>query len=622
MCGIAGILNFNQAPVSFNQIKAMTDVLAYRGPDGEGQFVEGCIGLGHRRLAIIDLSPAGHQPMQTANARFTIVYNGEVYNFNELKAELESLGHQFHTSTDTEVVLKAYEQWQHHCVEKFNGMFALAIWDKKERHLFVARDRYGIKPLYYYKSDNCFIFASEIKAIQKSSLYQSVLDAEALVEYLTFQNFFTDKTLFKQIKLLNPGHYGYIDLSGSFKQQQYWDFDFCESVNISEADAIEETSRLFKQAVQRQMISDVPVNSYLSGGIDSGAIAVVASRFMPHMQTFTIGFDLSSASGLELSFDERAKAEHISYLAKTEHYEMVLKAGDMERCMDHYVRHLEEPRVGQSYPNYYAAKLASKFGKVVLSGCGGDELFAGYPWRYFYSDSVVNFSDFIDKYYLKWQRLFPEQSLKKLLAPIWHEVKHVSPKDIFTNVFSRLQRQKLTPQQCINYSLYFEAKTFLHGLLVVEDKLSMAHSLETRVPFLDNDLVDFAQKLPVGLKVAHRITQANENDLKSKIQANKNGKLILRKTLSKYLDKKITDNKKQGFSSPDASWFRGESIDYVKKELSAGLDIFNQNVISETVNQHISGQKNNRLAIWSLLYLKKFTNQLVHADERRAVSAL
>ena len=605
MCGIAGIINFNRQPVAYHQIKAMTDNLAHRGPDGEGQYIDGYIGLGHRRLAIIDLSPAGHQPMQTNEGRYTISYNGEVYNFKEIRIELEDLGYQFHSHTDTEVILKSYAQWQEKCVHKFNGMFAFAVWDKKDKKLFLARDRYGIKPLYYYKNDKHFIFASEVKGIAASGLYEKSLDKEGLVEYLTFQNFFTHKTLFKDVHMLMPGHYSYVHQNGKFEISQYWDFIFSGDLKISEEEAVQETDRLFRQAVQRQLISDVPIHSYLSGGIDSGAITMMASKFLPHMKTFTIGFDLSSANGLELSFDERAKAEHISYLAKTEHYEMVLKAGDMERCMEKYVYHLEEPRVGQSYPNYYAAKLASKFGKVVLSGCGGDELFGGYPWRYFYADQSISFDAFIDAYYLKWQRLIPNAVLKDLLSPIWEEIKHVWTRDIFADIFKSIKKDQMTPNECLNASLYLEAKTFLHGLLVVEDKLSMAHSIETRVPFLDNDLVDFAMQVPMSLKLNNPSKNVDENDLLSKVYAHKNGKHLLRKTLSTYLDKQVTDNKKQGFSSPDASWFRGESIEYVKKEISTISPIFNQKIVNSLFEEHASGEKNNRLVIWSLLYLNR-----------------
>ena len=607
MCGVTGILNFNKAPVVEKQLKAMTDVIAHRGPDGEGQWLKSYVGLGHRRLSIIDLSRAGHQPMQTKDGRYILTYNGEVYNFKELRIELESLGYEFYSNTDSEVVLNAFAEWQEKCVRRFNGMFAFSIWDKKDQKLFLARDRYGIKPLYYYKTNQTIVFGSEIKAIIKSGLYKPSLDKEALVEYLTFQNFFTDKTLFKDIQILMPGNYAYIELSGKISIQQYWDFNFTGNLKISRSEVVEETDRLCKQAVQRQLVGDVPINSYLSGGIDSGAITMLASKMLPHMKTFTIGFDLSSASGLELAFDERESAEHVSYLAQTEHYEMVLKAGDMERCMNNYVWHLEEPRVGQSYPNYYAAKLANKFGKVVLSGCGGDELFGGYPWRYQYTTKpTAAFDSFLDSYYLKWHRLISNVQLKKLLHPIGEEIKHVWTKDIFNEILKPVKKKTMTPEEALNASLYLEAKTFLHGLLIVEDKVSMAHSLETRVPFLDNDLVDFSLKVPVALKIKTSEMLVNENDLHKKQSAFINGKIILREALSRYLDSKIIQAKKRGFSSPDASWFRGESIDYIKSELKNIPNYLDKTVFREIIEEHMNGQNNNRLTIWAFLYLKKF----------------
>ncbi|MDQ8039470.1 MAG: asparagine synthase (glutamine-hydrolyzing) [Rickettsiella sp.] len=610
MCGITGIFNFNRQPVSYLQIKAMTDAIAHRGPDGEGYYIDNYLGLGHRRLSILDLSAAGKQPMQTLDGRYCISYNGEIYNFQEIRDELKALGYRFYSKTDTEVVLNAYTEWGDKCLNRFNGMFAFAVWDKQKYQLFIARDRYGIKPFYYFINKQRFIFGSEIKAILASLLCKPLLDKEALVEYLTFQNFFTDKTLFSDIKLLMPGYYGLVHLNKRIELHQYWDFNFNQSVKINEKEAIEELDRLFHSAVKRQLISDVSVNAYLSGGVDSGAITIVASQYLSHMRTFTIGFDLSSISGLELAFDERAKAEHISYLAKTEHYEMVLKAGDMERCINKLVWHLEEPRVGQSYPNYYAAKLASKFGKVVLSGSGGDELFAGYPWRYFYSEKAITFDKFIDSYYLKWQRLIPNLTLKNLLSPIWEDIKHVQTRDIFASVFIKKKyKKKLRSQEFLNYSLYLEAKTFLHGLLVVEDKLSMAHSLETRVPFLDNDLVNFSMKLPAEMQLDYSLLKVpfiNENSIIEKRKTKfKNGKKLLRKTLVNYLPELITMSTKQGFSAPDSSWFRGESIDYVKRKIIHVNSIFNLNILQEILAEHTSQKKNNRLVIWSLIYINQ-----------------
>src|SRR5262249_34565258 len=264
---------------------------------------------------------------------------------------------------------------------------------------------------------------------------------------------------------------------------RYWDYCFAEPQHaIDEAEYLEEMNRLFRQAVTRQLISDVDVGSYLSGGMDSGSITAVAARQVPYLKTFTCGFDLRSASGLELGFDEREKAEFMSYCFKTEHYEMVLKAGDMERALPRLTWHLEEPRVGQSYPNFYAAQLASKFGKVVLAGTGGDEVFGGYPWRYYRAVANDDFAHHIDTCYLYWQRLLSNTQLRQLFAPVWGEVQHVWTRDIFRDVFARHAAELTRPEDYINHSLYLEAKTFLHGLLIVEDKLSMAHGLESRVP--------------------------------------------------------------------------------------------------------------------------------------------
>lgn len=627
MCGIAGIFHLNGAPASSVILKRMTDKIAHRGPDGEGHYVDGPTGLGHRRLAIIDLSPAGHQPMQTSDAALVLTYNGEIYNFKELRTELESLGHQFRSRTDSEVVLHAYAQWGGDCVTRFNGMFAFAVWDKQRQELFIARDRYGIKPLYYAFFDATFLFGSEQKAILQHPVCKREMDQEALLEYFTFQNIFTDKTLLKGIKLLPAGHYATLSLhSTELKTTQYWDYYFQEpEQSASEEEYAEELDRLFRQAVNRQLISDVDVGSYLSGGMDSGSITAIAATQLPYMKTFTCGFDLNSASGIEISFDERQKAEYMSYLFKTEHYEMVLKSGDMERIMPRMAWHLEEPRVGQSYPNYYAAQLASKFVKVCLSGAGGDELFGGYPWRYYRAVVNDNFEDYVDKYYGFWQRLIPNATLKDVFSPVWGDVKHVWTRDIFRDVFHKHEHKLECPEDYVNHSLYFESKTFLHGLLVVEDKLSMAHSLETRVPFLDNDLVDFAMRLPVGMKLRNlaEVIQINENEPGYKpakyFQKTNDGKLLLRKVMERYIPSQITDAEKQGFSAPDASWFKGESIEYVKKVLfdkhSRIYDYMDREAVLGMVNEHLDGKQNRRLLIWSLLNVEKWIRTFLNGQE-------
>ncbi len=624
MCGIVGILNFNGEPISISLLKKMTNVLSHRGPDAEGYWTNSYIGLGHRRLSIIDISSLGNQPMQTEDGRYIIIYNGEIYNYINLRVELESRGYTFYSKTDTEVVLKSFAEWGDKCVTKFNGMFAFAIWDDHLKILFLARDRYGIKPLYYYYNSDLFIFASEIKSLIKHPKYKFDVSIEALNEYFTFQNTFTNLTLFKGIKILESASTIKIKYpnKSEVSKRKYWDYNFKEDKSLSENECIYELKRLFQQSVERQLQSDVEIGSYLSGGLDSGSITCVAAKRFKNLKTFTCGFDLSSASGLELAFDERERAEYLSNLFKTEHYEIVLKAGDMERVMSNLIWHLEDLRVGQSYPNYYVSRLASKFVKVVLSGAGGDELFAGYPWRYFRVFKNIDTDDYINKYYNYWQRILNDKDKEDFFIPeIYSKIIMHDTKKIFEKVVNIKKSRPTSPETYINQSLYFEIKTFLHGLLIVEDKLSMAHSLETRVPFLDNDLVDFAMVIPVKYKLNNlkRIVNLNENEAglkyKKYFQKNNDGKNILRKVLSEYVPKVYSENGKQGFSAPDASWFKGESIDYIKKLIlnkkAYIYDFIQPKSVENFMNEHFTGNKNNRLLIWSLLcfewWLKTFT---------------
>ncbi len=621
MCGISGLIHFDGAPVSPVTLQKMTDAIAHRGPDGEGHWIEGNIGLGHRRLAIIDLSPGGHQPMISSDHRYVLSYNGEIYNFRELRTELEAEGYWFRSKTDSEVVLHALAHWGTGALLKFNGMFALALWDRKEQSLLLARDRYGIKPLYYAQQGSTFAFGSEQKAITAQPSFARKLNKPALLEYFTFQNIFTDQTLLAGVHLLSAGHYATISMERpEIRTHCYWDYRFREPDHPgSKQEYLEELDRLFHQAVNRQLVGDVELGAYLSGGMDSGSITALAAQQFPYLKSFTCGFDLSSASGIELAFDERIKAEAMSARFKTEHYEMILKAGDMERCLPKLAWHLEEPRVGQSYPNYYAAQLASKFVKVVLSGSGGDELFGGYPWRYYRAANSQNFEHYIDQYYLYWQRMVNNSQLKQIFSPVWGEVEHVWTRDIFRDVFDTHDNELDRPEDYINHSLYFEAKTFLHGLFVVEDKLSMAHSLENRVPFMDNDLVNFAMQCPVNLKLNNlaEVLKINENEIGSKqdkyFQKTNDGKQILREMMQRHIPSDITQAAKQGFSSPDASWFKGESIEFVKHTLLNAnariYEVLDRKTVTLLIEQHLSGKQNRRLLIWSLLNCEEFMKQ-------------
>lgn len=623
------MIHLDGKAVSPDVLKGMTDAIAHRGPDGEGHWIDGNVGLGHRRLAIIDLSPGGHQPMEWADGRYVVTYNGEIYNFRELRADLEKAGVRFRSRSDTEVLLAAVGTWGlGKALERFNGMFAFALWDRQARALVVARDRYGVKPLYFATQDGTFAFGSEQKAILALPGFRRVLDKPTLLEYFTFQNIFSSGTLLKDVNILPAGHYGVLDLGAAkpaLRLTQYWDFDFRDPERPKRDEEYrEELDRLFRQAVDRQMVTDVELGSYLSGGMDSGSITAIASKSYPYIKTFTCGFDLNSASGIELAYDERSKAEHMSYHFRTEHYEMVLKAGDMERVLPRLAWHLEEPRVGQSYPNFYAAQLASKFVKVVLSGAAGDELFGGYPWRYYRAVVNDDFSHYIDKYYEFWQRLVPNAELKGVFGPIWRDVEHVWTRDIFASVFKHHADRLYSPEDYINHSLYFEAKTFLHGLLVVEDKLSMAHGLESRVPFLDNDLVDFAMGCPVHLKLNNlaNVVKLNENDPGHKSQIyfdrTRDGKTILRDVMQRHIPGDIVNAVKQGFSAPDASWFKGDSIEFVKRKLFRNdariYEFMDPDRVRGLIEEHLSGVKNRRLLIWSLLNTEAWLEQFLGAD--------
>lgn len=628
MCGIAGIFRFDREIPDKKILEEMAQAVAHRGPDGEGiaQF-PGC-GFAHRRLAILDLSDAGIQPMH--HNGLSLVYNGEIYNFKELRSELVKQGHVFKSSGDAEVILKAIAERDTDAIRQFNGMFALALYNEQKETLTLARDRFGIKPLYYCEISSGFAFASEIKALLKLPEMRARLDQEGLAEYFTFQNFLSDRTLFLGIKTLMPGFILEINRrSRRLQLTQYWNFKLHEGRDENPAreptlresqEWEEQTHFLLKTAVERQLVSDVEVGSYLSGGIDSGLVARFASAKHPEIKSFTCGFDLNNISGLELGFDERPEAETMSSLFKTEHFERIIRSGDLAKALSPVVFHIEEPRVGQSYPNYYAAHLASKFVKVCLSGTGGDELFGGYPWRYFRMQGQRNFQEFQNLYFNQWQRLVPDEATESFFSPLAFRNAKDFARGVFQGVFGGVNQdfgtKPLSAEQEIELSLFFEAKTFLHGLLVVEDKLSMAHGLELRVPFLDHDLVDFAWRLPLSQKLRGGVAsfRLDENEPGSKSQKyysrTNEGKPILRSILSKYVPDSISQREKQGFAGPDGSWFRGESLALVKSRVGSNdsplFQFLDRKTVHGLVDEHLSGKVNRRLLVWSLLVFEQW----------------
>jgi asparagine synthase (glutamine-hydrolysing) len=614
MCGIAGIFNLNGAPVDHQTVNAMSNSLRHRGPDGDGRYIDGSIGIAHRRLAILDLSDAGRQPMVSANGEWVVVFNGCIYNYRELREELSNIGYSFTSRTDTEVITQGLAAWGPSVFERFNGMFAVAAWNTMEKALYLSRDRHGTKPLYYWFNGKSIAFASEIKAILTHSDYKIDVDRNALNQYFTFQNVFTYNTLFKDVNMLPPANTVKITAQSAFvKHHSWWDYDFTKADDSMDfEDAVSLTKKQFELAVGRQIMADVPVGSYLSGGIDSGSIAAIASKHIRRLNTFTAGFDMSGVTGVEANYDERRDAELIANHFKTEHYEQVINAGDLSWSLPRLVWHLEDLRVGMSYPNYYISRLASKFVKVCLQGSGGDELYGGYPWRYYRIFQSLDQKDFFNNYYGFWQRLVPDEDKTKLFTA--EGIKGMDlddPRTVFERVFTFNNKLKYnTTEQHVANSLYFEIKTFLPGLLLVGDKLSMAHGLEERFPFLDNDLVDLAQKIPVKYKLANltAIDRVDENDLSSKRRAYeeyREGKTVLRKAMASFLPDKILNRHKQGFSAPDESWYRGENAKYIKEILLSRKTVSSAYIdpryIEHIVYEHTEKRINHRLLLWSFL---------------------
>ena len=614
MCGLTGVFNLDGAAVSDTVIESMTASLTHRGPDGTGVWIKENIGLGHRRLAILDTSSKGLQPMASKNGEWVIAFNGCIYNFRELRSELCGLGHEFLTRTDTEVIAEGLAAWGPDVFRRFNGMFAVAAYNSRTRELVLSRDRFGIKPLYYWFTPKTLVFASEIKAIMQHPDFRVELNPYALNEYFTFQNQFTFQTLFKGVYTHPPANTIRVNArSTEILHNSWWDYDFsAPDETMTFEDATAETKRLMEQAVARQMVSDVPVGSYLSGGMDSGSITSIASRQVPRLSTFTCGFDLSEVTGVEANYDERRAAELMANNFKTEHYEQVINASDLGWSLPRVVWHIEDLRVGMSYPNYYISRLASKFVKVCLQGTGGDELFGGYPWRYYRVFRSLDQREFFDSYYDFWQRLVADEDKGSLFqSRVFAEVDVKEPRRIFERVFTFNRALRYdTPEQHIENSLYFEIKTFLPGLLLVGDKLSMANGLEERFPFLDNDLVNFAQRIPVRHKLTSldKMKRIDENEIRDKRQLyfeSSDGKTVLRQAMASYIPEAILTRKKQGFSAPDESWYRGESAAYVtdlllgKKTVSS--ELIRPEYVHRIIGEHIDKRINHRLLLWSLM---------------------
>jgi asparagine synthase (glutamine-hydrolysing) len=630
MCGICGKFAFDsQAMVSPSLVKAMADSIRHRGPDDEGYYVAGQIGLGFRRLSIIDLK-SGHQPLANEDDSIWIVFNGEIYNYQELRAFLLEKGHTFKTRTDTEVIVHLYEEFGPACLEKLRGMFSFAIWDQNAKTLFLARDRVGIKPLYYHLTGTALVFASEIKAILADPSVDREVAPELIDRFLTFQYMPGEETLLKGIQKLAPGHYLLVK-DGQPVIRQYWDLQFAESAqdkSVEQAEA--ELLKLLSETVGQHMIADVPVGILLSGGVDStGVLSLAADNTDKKIATFTVGF-----SGEHFA-DERPYARLAAKRYGTQHYEMTISAGDFAAFMPKYVWHMEEPVCEPpAIALYYVSKLARDHVTVLLSGEGGDEAFAGYSnyrnlvWleRIKRGGPLLNSAlaggmslgnslfgmSRLTKYVPLMQDRFPDYYYSRTSNPhrttgnglggvYSADFRGAIDRDLSIEPMRALQ-SRVRGLNTLDAMLYIDTKTWLpDDLLIKADKMTMANSIELRVPLLDHKVLEFAASLPSRLKL---------NGLKTKF--------ILKKALSSRIPKEIRDRKKTGFPVPYESWLRTDLKDLVWDVLTdsrtTNRGYFSKTAVEGLLRANSNGSDYSK-AIFSLVSLELWQRTFLESEQ-------
>jgi asparagine synthase (glutamine-hydrolysing) len=622
MCGICGIHD-PCGGIDASLVARMNETIRHRGPDADAvKAFDHCV-LAYRRLSIIDL-PTGFQPMTDERGRGWIVYNGEIYNYKELRRGLAERGHTLTTQSDTEAIVHLYEEKGPDCVHDLNGMFAFAIWDEAEQRLFLARDRLGIKPLYYREQEGRVAFASEIKAILADPKVPRKLDYRALADYLTFQNVFGDKTFFESIRILPPAHF-LVAQDGKVEVREYWDLRFREEIT-NEEDAVRRFHDLLEESVEMQLMSDVPLGSHLSGGIDSGTVVMSAcKKLAERLKTFSVYFE-------EPQYDESDLIEQVSQLADTVHYDQVLNAKEFPQILERITYHLDEPRVGPSViPQWYIAEIASREVKVVLTGHGGDELFAGYPsYIVAYLREVFRRKDWgeLRQIFRNLRGRIESEGWKRILAlPIYalfqpdlarygreavfkpHEqarlltdasqtaLRAYEPRAGLDEVLSHSQNS-----DPLNAVLYLDIKTYLPSLLLVEDRMSMAHSLEDRVPLLDHRIAELSASIPGRLKLQGLML-----------------KRIPRRSAEGLLPKSVLEHRKVGFLVPLEQWLRGPLRPFVEgillSERAKARGLFRPREVHSIVQQHMVGLRDHSAKIWSLLNVELWFRQWMDHSE-------
>lgn len=626
MCGICGAVNFNGQPVERGLLAKMADTLAHRGPDAEGFYTNtqhhqnAQVGLAHRRLSIIDIT-TGQQPLSNEDNSVWIVFNGEIYNYQEIRTQLVVKGHNFKTNSDTETIVHAYEEWGRDCVLKLRGMFAFAIWDGNKQELFLARDRLGIKPLYYYWDGLNFVFGSELKAIIAHPAVKRALNLEAVSDYFSLLYIPAPKSIFKNIFKLEAGYTLVINGTGGPKKSCYWDLHFEPDYQLTEAQWLERVIAKLEEAVKIRLMSEVPLGAFLSGGVDSSAVvALMAGVMTEPVKTTAIGF-------LEDSFNELPYAKEVAQQYNTEHSEQTVTP-DSLAVLDKLAWFYDEPFADSSaVPTYYVSGAAKQKVTVCLSGDGGDENFAGYR-RYFYDlleNSVRNMVPATLRHNLirPLANLYPKldwapqvfraktlltnlsldpvegyynsmssfQDIRGDLLAQHQELSDYSALDVFKHHYKNAPKDPLSAIQ------YIDVKTYLvDDILTKVDRASMAHSLEVRVPLIDHKFMELVASIPPSLKL-----KGNE------------GKYVFKKSLKPLLHENTLYRKKKGFCMPVSNWFKAELKpifeEVVLQNNSYCQDLLNPKTISKIWQQHQEGTRERGMELWAILMFEKWTRK-------------
>lgn len=618
MCGISGVI-LSRGLVDTESVARMRDVLMHRGPDDKGIYVKDNVGFGFRRLSIIDLSPDGAQPMANEDGTIWLVYNGEIYNYSELRDELCRRGHVFRSHTDSEVVIHAFEEWGEHCLRRFNGMFAFALWDEKNQQLFAARDRLGVKPFFYYHDSDKLIFGSELKAILQYPSIDTSADEAALSDYFSLNYIPPPRTPFRKIRALTPGHY----LSwqaGELKDTKYWDVQVTAGNGHyrSVRDVVEELRARLAEAVRRRLVADVPLGAFLSGGLDSSAVVYFMRRFIQQpLKTFSVRFE-------DPSYDEGPYACEIAQQLQTDHHEIVCTSQQLISTFENSVRHADNLTADLSnVPLYLVSRLAKEHVKVVLSGDGGDEVFLGYPiyqadrwaehyrrlpvWlhRFVFSPIVqalpvsaakLSFDYKARKFvegarrppaqaHFSWRTIFNDAEKRALFTPDFAAtVSDHCPAQLWEELFSTCEDGTY-----FENGVYSDYKTFLAGSILPKvDTMSMANSLEARTPFLDYEFVEFMARVPTAMKMRGFKT-----------------KYLFKQAMRPLLPARIVNRKKAGFHTPLPGWFRGELRPWVDEILSreriSATKRLDPDMVEQFKTEHFDGRANHALKLWGLM---------------------